>query len=240
MDREPTQRKLPYLKLPRELMSSVFPAVAVMDRMVMLPQGMHKVFDSPTGFSFFPRPLDLQGVLLVNFKDPRALREGVQKVAAQIKNEVAILCRQYMTVNGILQPDLGDFDDLAKLLNVRKNYFKQYQGEIFARSVKLTPKIVSGPAQLGKRSKVVLEVQNESEGALGIVSVQVNAPSDALEAPVVEYLDFSPGKEQTQTIEFEVCPRAPRYCPLAVLFVPSETFQTYTPFPIPLTLDVVE
>lgn len=226
-----------YLKLSRQLMTSVFPAVAVMDRMVMLPQGIHKAFDSPSGFSFFPRPLDLQGVLLVNFDDQRAIREGVQQVAAQMKTEVAKLCRQYMSVNTLPQPD---FDDLARLLNIDKNYFEQYQDEIFERSVKLTPKIVSGPAQRAQRSQVVLEIQNESDDELGIVCVQVKAPSDALPAPVVEYLDFSAGKEQTQKIQFEICPRAPRFCPLAVLFMPSDTLQTYTPFPIPLTLDVVE
>lgn len=226
-----------YLKLSRQLMTSVFPAVAVMDRMVMLPQGIHKAFDSPSGFSFFPRPLDLQGVLLVDFDDQRAIREGVQQVAAQVETEVTKLCRQYMSVNMLPQPD---FDDLAKLLNIDRNYFEQYQDDIFARSVKLTPKIVSGPAQRAIRSQVVLEIQNESEDELGVVCVQVKAPADALTAPVVEYLDFSAGKEQTQKIQFEVCPRAPRFCPLAILFMPSDTSQTYTPFPIPLTLDVVE
>jgi hypothetical protein len=176
-------------------------------------------------------------VLLVDFDDERAIREGVKQVAAQLKTEVAKLCRRYMAVNELPQ---SDFDDLAKLLNIDKRYFEQHEHEIFVRSVKLTPKIVSGPAQLERPSQVVLEIRNESGGGVGTVCVQVEAPGGALPAPVAIHLDFSAGREQTQRIQFEVCPRAPLYCPLAVLFSLSETFETYTPFPIPVTLDVAE
>jgi hypothetical protein len=224
------------LRIARDSIASLFPAVALMDRMVLLPQGIYEAFDKSRRFSYFPKPLDLQGVLLVDFRDHRAIEEAVRQVGAHLKIEIAKLCRRYMAVNRILQPD---FDDLTKILRIDKRFFEQYQSEIYTPPVKLIPKVVSDPVQLAKRSQVVLEIQNESEVAVGRVRVQVRAPSGTLTAPVAEYLDFSAGNKQIQTIRFEVIPSMTPYCPLEVLFVPDELGQMYTTFPIPVVLEVV-
>jgi hypothetical protein len=226
------------LKIPRESMTAIFPAVSVMDRMVMLPHLFQQAFDTSRDFSFFPKPLDLQGVLLVDFQDARAIREGVRQVGSQIKAEIAKLCRRYMFVNKY-RTNQPDFSELARMLKIDRGFFEQHQDELFVPSVKLTPKIVSGMARLGKKSKVVLEIQNNSEDVLGKVRVQIRAPADILANPVAEYLDFSAGKAQIQQINFEVKPTA-RYCPLEVLIELDDPNQKYAPFPFPLILDVSE
>jgi hypothetical protein len=229
------------LKLPREKMSALFPAVAVLDRMVMLPQDFQRAFDSSVEVSFFPKPLDLQGVLLVDFKDERAVSEAVRQVGAEIKAEIAKLCRRYMFVNDLTN-ERPDFYELSVMLKVDQRFLEQDHGEIFRHSVKLTPRIVSGPARLLRKSKVILEIQNESEDEIGGVTIQVRAPSDSLKSAISEYMDFSPGKPSTQKIQFEVTPSALPYCPLEVRFLPNEVNLNlkYTPFPIPAILDVVE
>lgn len=223
------------LKLRRSSMSSIFPAIAVMDRMVMLPRGIYDAFD--TTIPFFPKPLDLQGVLLLDFNDRRAIAEAVRQVGAQIKVDVAKLCKRYTFIKRIIQPD---FEELAQLLHIDKGYLARNKTEMFAASVKLTPRIVSGPAQLGRSTLVSLEITNESDDALGEVQTQVKAPGGSLKTPVVrEYLDFSVGQPPVQKIQFEITPRTSPYCPLEVLFEPNEPSQTYTPFPIPIILDVI-
>ena len=238
---EPSDWYRAALKLPREKMSSLFPAVAVLDRMVMLPQEIQGAFDSSRELAFFPRPLDLQGVLLVDFKDERAVREAVRQVGVEIKDEIAKLCRRYMFVNN-LKTERPDFCELAGMLKVDQRFLEHHRQEIFRHSVKLTPRIVSGPARLLRKSKVVLEIQNESEDELREVTVQVRAPSDSLKTAISEYLDFSPGQARIQKIQFEVVPSTCPYCPLEVRFIPNEVNLnlTYTPFPIPAILDVVE
>ena len=226
-----------YLRLAQSSLTSVFPAVAIMDRMVLVPQGIHSAFDYSSEFSFLTKPLDQQGVLLVDFQDSKAIREGIQKVGVQLKAEIAQLCRQHMFVNKILHPDL---DDLARLLKIDKRFLEQYRDQIFVSSVKLIPRIVSGPVLLEKRSRVVLEIHNESEEALERVRVQVRAPAGTLmKASVAEYLDFSVGKANTQKIQFEVFPHARPYCPLEVMFMLDEASQKYVSFPIPVILSVV-
>lgn len=225
------------LKLHPDSVDAVLPAVAVMDRMVMLPQGIREAFDTSREFSFFPRPLDLQGVLMVDFDEPPAIREAVRQVGVQVKSEIEKLCRRYMFVNKILRPD---YDDLARLLKIDKRFFTLFEDELFQPSVVLTPRIINGPARRGQRTQIILEIQKESEDALGIVNVQVRGPSDTLAVPVAEYLDFSAGNSQIQEIQFEIFPNAYPYCPFEVLLVPNDTNKKYTPFPIPLILDVVE
>ncbi|HKO42522.1 MAG TPA: hypothetical protein VJU84_04490 [Pyrinomonadaceae bacterium] len=223
------------LKLRRSSMSSIFPAIAIMDRMVVLPRGIYDAFD--TTIPFFPKPLDLQGVLLLDFNDKRAIAEAIRQVGVQVKDEVAKLCKRYIFIKKVIQPN---FKELAELLKIDKEYLEQNKTEMFAASVKLTPRIVSGPAQLGRSTLVSLEITNESEFELGVVRTQVKAPVGSLKTPVVrEYLDFSIGKPPVQKIQFEVTPRTSPYCPLELLFEPNEPSQIYTPFPIPIILDVM-
>jgi hypothetical protein len=209
--------------------------------MVMLPQEIQGAFDSSLEVLFFPKPLDLQGVLLVDFRDKRAVRDAIRQVGAEIKGEIAKLCRRYMFVNK-LKTEQPDFGELAQVLKVDQRFLEEHHEEMFRHSVKLTPRIISGPARLLRKSKVVLEIQNESEGELGEVTVQVRAPADALKTAISEYLDFSPGQASVQRIQFEISPGTCPYCPLEVVFVPNEVnlSLTYTPFPIPAILDVVE
>ena len=224
-----------FLKILRDSMSSVFPAVAIMDRMVMVPQGIHEAFDKSREFSWFLKPLELGGVLLVDFQNPESVLDGARQIGMRLKEEIGKLCARHMLARKIPR---RDFDDLATLLNVNKKYLEQHQEEIFVSAVKLTPRIVSGPAPLESSSRVILEIQNESKNVLERVHVRVRAPFGVLKAPVVETLDFHVGEAGTRRIQFEVVPKASPYCPLEVFFALSEMNHVYSPFPIPVILDV--
>jgi hypothetical protein len=224
-----------FLKIFQDSLSSAFPAVAIMDRMVMVPQGIHDAFDKSREFSWFFKPLVSGGVLLVDFRDPESVREGSRQVGIFLKTEISKLCARHMLARRIPRQD---FNDLATLLNINKKYLEQNQAEILVPAVKLTPRIVSGTAYLEKSSRVTIEIQNESEKVMERVRVQVRAPFGALKAPVIETLDFPLGEEGTRRIEFEIFPKAVPYCPLEIFFSLNETRREYSPFPIPVILDV--
>jgi hypothetical protein len=222
--------------LRKELLDSVLPAVAVMGRMVMLPQRIQDALDCPMGFTCFPKPLDVQGVVLVDFRDAKSKLSAVQQVEEQLSSDIVRLCRRYMSVNKIHQPE---FDEtLAEMIGADRDYLESHRDEILTVSVELEPKVVSGPVRLGQRSRVEIEIRKPPEKALGPVRVQVAGPLDAMPAPFVAELNFSAEGEAAQRIEFEVTAQAPPFCPLEVIFEPGEVADACPPFPIPVILDV--
>jgi hypothetical protein len=223
------------LKIFHDSMTSVFPAVAIMGRLVMVPTNIHEAFEESRDFPWFLTPLDLRGVALVDFQYPDLISEGVRQVSGQLKTEVVKLCRRYMLARRILKPD---FKHLAKLLEIDELYLGQHQNEMRDPVTRLTPKIVSGPAQLGRKSLVVLEIRDESEREVERVHVQIRGPYNTLKHPVAETLDFSVAGGRVRRLQFEVFPKASPYCPLEVLFDVDETAQMYGAFPIPMILDV--
>jgi hypothetical protein len=226
----------PYLlELFEDSMTSVFPAVAVMNRMVMMPHDVGDAFEKSRIFPWFVKPRDLGGVVLTDFRHPESVVEGIREVALQLKADVVRLCRRHMLARKIKTPD---FLELALLLGINSRYLQLYEADIAAPRAELSSRIVSGPVRKGTSSSVVLEVQCGSEAPLGPVLVKVNAPSGTLKSPVAAMLDFTGGKQARQ-IEFKVIPKAQPYCPIEVLFTLDESVAPAAPFPLPLVLDVL-
>jgi len=224
-----------FLRLSDELKTGVFPAVAIMDRMVMVPKGIHRAIDAPTDFSYLFRPLDLQGVLLVDFEDEEAIRRAILRVGGQIGAEIVSLGLRHMSVQGALTPDL---EDLSQLLNVHLDFLQELRREILRPLPHLMPRVTSEPVRLLRGSQVTLEIRNDSGYALGTVRVQIRAPRRVMEAPLVRHLDFSSERTAHRIIEFEVVPQTIPYCPLEVLVLLDDT--THDPMPpIPLILKVL-
>jgi hypothetical protein len=223
------------LRVLRKSIVSMFPAVAVMDRLVMAPKGIHDALTAEN-FTWMLKPLEMGGVLLVDFEEPNSVGDGARQVGIRLGIEIAKLCRRHMLMNRSLSPN---FETLSKLLKIDKKYFEKHREEILESMVKLRPEIVSGPARVGKQSGVIVDIHNESKKDLEDVRVQVRAPKGALAAPVVNTLNFRASGEVAQKIQFEILPAAVPYCPLEVRFEISETSQFYAPFSAPLILDVI-
>lgn len=224
-----------FLRLRRDLRTKVFPSVAIMSRMVMVPNVVHQAFDVPADFAYLFRPLDLQGVDLTDFGDTDAIQRAVVRVAAQIRKEIVSIGRRHMSLQGTQSPDV---EELARLLGVDEDFVEELRHEIVRPTPRLIPKVTSKPVRLNSVSQVMLEIRNESENALGAVRVQIRAPWRVMRAPLAQYLDFGPGKAMHQTIEFEVVPKTTPYCPLEVLFLLDDATHDIAP-PVPLILDVI-
>jgi hypothetical protein len=224
-----------FIRLGDQLRTKVFPSVAVMDRMVMVPYGIHDAFDAPTGFSYLFRPLDLHGVLLVDFDNKKAIADAVAMVATQLGREIVTIGRRHMYVRKIRNPDLVD---LGELLHVAGDFLGRFKAEIVKPVPKLALNVTGQPVRLEAWSQVALEVRNESDYELETVRAQIRGPRNVMRGPFAQYLDFSSGDAEHQTLRFEVRAQAAPFCPLEVLFLSDEAAQGFT-FPIPLILDVV-
>jgi hypothetical protein len=222
------------LRLHTKAVPAVFPALAIMDRMVMVPKGIHDAL-SAENFLWILKPLEMGGVLLVDFHDEDSVREAARQVGIYLRAEIANLCRRQMLIHKSSGPNFGI---LSKLLKIEGSYFEKHQKEVTASMVRLTPSIISGPARLRKPSRVTIEIRNESEKRLEHVRVEVRAPKNAMKVPVVRTLEFPPAGGAAAKIEFEISPRATPYCPLEVLFEVTEMSPWYAPPSAPLILDV--
>jgi hypothetical protein len=228
-------RNEPYLlELLQDAMTSIFPAVAIMNRMVLLPYGVGDAFEKTRVFPWFVKPRDLGGVVLADFRHSDSVADAIRQVGVQLKSDIAKLCKRHMLFRKILTPD---FHELQQLLGVNLRYLELNRADLAAPSANLRSRIVSGAVRIGRTSKVVLEVHYESGAPSGIVIVKVNAPSGTLKAPVAATLDLSSGNG-SRRIEFDVTPKTGPYCPLEVLYSIDETQAASAPFPLPLVLDV--
>jgi hypothetical protein len=128
------------LELFQQSMTSLFPAVAIMNRMVMLPHNVGSAFERSRVFPWFVKPRDLDGAVLTDFRHGDAVAEGIRQVGAQLKSDIAKLCKRHMLMRKIKTPD---FTDLGLLLDVHPKYLELHRSDILAPAVNLTARVVS-------------------------------------------------------------------------------------------------
>ncbi|MBY5904168.1 hypothetical protein HFO88_28090 [Rhizobium leguminosarum] len=213
-------------------MAALFPAVAIMGRIVMLSEEFHRKLDvHPRTFLSMARPLDLGGVELVDFCDSRSLRHAVSRVSAQLKWEWKNLCHRQMGIRGLFAPD---YDELSRLLNVDAVILEANAEP--TPEVRLEAAVVNGEAVEGATSLIALEVRNVGSRALKAIRVRVRAPDGALASPVSIIADLVP--PQPIRIELELTPRVAPCCPLEVFIDHGRDPWEVPSYPIPVLVEV--
>jgi hypothetical protein len=223
------------LELLQSSMSSVFPAVAIMNRMMMMPYGVGDAFGKSRMFPWFVKPRDLEGVVLTDFQHPDSLEQAIRQVDVQLRTDIAKLCKRHMLLRRIATPD---FVELSHLLKISTDYLESHRPEFTAPWAGLTCEIVSASARVGIESEVALEVRYASPEPLGLVSVRVSAPHGVMEDTFKASLLFAGGKTERRELRLRVKPKAAPYCPLEVQFTMDETQPLAAPSSYPLLLDV--
>lgn len=224
-----------FLRISGDNLNAIFPAVAINDRMVMVPGGFHDAFDGSTALPFFLRPLDLQGVALVDFAQSEFLRQEIQQIGQYIEREIVQLCARHAQARKIQRPDFGQ---LSELLKLDLAYLEQHQEKIMASLIRMTLVVRSDPVTLGSKSRVVIEISEGTGNSLKRVRVQVKGPKGAIREPVASILDFSRANDPLQMLTFDVVAKAAPYCPLELRFESDRSTEAYAAFPIPVILDV--
>jgi hypothetical protein len=223
-------------------MTSLFPAVAIMERIVMLPEEFYQNTDvHPRTFLSLPRPLNFSGVELVDYHDKGTIKHAVSRVAAQFKQEWKNLCHRHMGIHGLFKPN---FEELSRLLHVDSLLLES--SSLFSSDVNLKVSVVEGQAVEGTLSHVVLEISNkeEEEGgnkkggrALKNIRIRVRAPSGALASPVSEMCDLLP--PEPARLELKLTPKTAPICPLEVFIDMGDDPSAIPSFPIPVHVEVL-
>jgi hypothetical protein len=215
-------------------MPSLFPAVALLDRIVMLPEEIHAGLRAhPRTLLSLARPLEIGGVDLVDYSTESGRTQSVQRVAKQIKLELRSLCYRHMAVHGLYTPD---FEELGRLLNVDSLMLES--GDLFLPDVQLEVSVEKSRALVGAPSTVVLAIRNVGGRPLRNVRVRVRAPHNALTMPVSEILDIIP--PNTARLEVGLCPVIAPYCPLELLFSHGDDPTLIPSMPIPVSIEVAD
>jgi hypothetical protein len=200
-----------YLALPQAGLSALFPAVAMLGRMVLLPEVIRSGLDKhPRTFDWCPRPLEACGVLLVDFTDEGAVEGAIVSVASRLKRELKRICHFHTMTHpfGIKQPD---FHALGTLLHVHVPFLKALDLEMPVEQLpKLTLKTRS--VVLKEPSELVFELANVSSKTLQHVRVRLKAPGRSLDGALSEFRDLAP--EDVALLTFRVIPAATPYLPL--------------------------
>ncbi|MBV8818768.1 MAG: hypothetical protein JO022_10465, partial [Acidobacteriaceae bacterium] len=161
------------LELLQSAMPSVFPAVAIMNRMMMMPYAVGDAFEKTRVFPWFVKPRDLEGLVLTDFQHADSVEDAVRQVDIQLRADIAKLSKRHALLRKIEAPD---FVELGQLLKISTDYLEAHREQLAAPWARLTCEIASAAVRVGVESEVVLRVRYESNEPLGLVFVRVNAP----------------------------------------------------------------
>jgi hypothetical protein len=214
-------------------MTALFPAVAIMDRIVMLPEEFHtRLSAHPRTFLSMARPLELGGIELVEYQAAGALKQAVQRVAAQLRREWRGLCHRQMAIRQLFKPD---FEELSRLLKVDFGILES--NKLFSPDISLGASVVAGKAIEGTLSHITLELRNSGDRALRNVHVRVKAPIGTLVSPFSKMVDLLP--PQAASIEIELTPSIAPCCPLEVFVDYEDEPLDMQSVQIPVLVDVL-
>jgi hypothetical protein len=198
----------------------IFPAVAVMGRMILVPQAMNTILQSNSDLRIQLKPCGSTGSPFANFDNDDEIRSMIQEAAKKLKLEVAQFCATQMLMRRLARPD---FTDVVKQLEVSDAYLKHYEHDLISPLARSDLKILGAPVPAGRSSRVVLEMSNDSDVTLRGIRVEIRGPSSSMRAPATRHLDLSP--HQKSLIEFEIKPATYPFCPLEISLAVDEVIE---------------
>lgn len=224
------------ITLKEEQIKSIFPGVAIMNRMILLPSGVDVIFNDlhKDDFNFLFKPIDLQGVSLIDLEDSLRLKNILNEIKKLLDTEIAKYCNRYIELKKSPKPD---YDELSDLLDVKKNYLQKLEPEILVSHLKITPSTSNKKIPLGKETTIKVDFLKETEISIDEVYIEIRAPFSVLKEKVIKKsLQFLSNSKESQSVEFEVTPTAYPFCPLEIRFNFNEIKYGNNPIPFPKSL----
>jgi hypothetical protein len=162
----------------------LFPAVAIRERMVMVPKDLEKdLTDSPELSPLF-LPLETGGVVEVDFDDASALDKACARVGEMLRAEIVQEVRAYHSYHKVEDIDLSQ---MAKDLGVDRNFILDgLRVEAKEKSVytQLACSLDHDTLPLKYWTKVGLSIRNDSEEALADLEVRISGPAQIRPAKI--------------------------------------------------------
>jgi hypothetical protein len=237
------------ITLKENQVKAMFPALSLMNRMVLLPEGIDELFNDlhKDNFNFLFKPLDLEGISLIDFENRIRVSNMLTHLKNKLELEIAKYCNRYMELKNSPYPD---YNVLSKLLNVKERYLtglekiilnQKSNSESLINYIKITPKVLNDSVKYKETSTVRLEFNKETEIPIDEVYIEIRAPFQTIENNIVKTsMKFSLETSETKIIEFPLTAQAKPFCPIEVRFRFNELVfgNNPIPFPIPLIINV--
>ncbi len=193
-------------------MDSFFPAVAVRERMVLVPAELGRAWHRRSGSTIPFYPLQMGGALEVEFQDDEDLRASVREVSRGIKADLLQEVRAYTSFRA--QEDI-DLVRMAEDQNVDLGFLRQVletAGEQLAFYGQLNAELEPKSLPLGRWTKVELTLENKSSSDLTRLELHLEGPVAV--RPTEIRVDLPPGA--TQAIPLSLKPEDTGEFPLEV------------------------
>ena len=154
----------------------LFPAIAVDDRMVLVPETLVSSLTASQDIMLF-RPLEAGGLCEVDFRQPELLEKMIEKVGDLLRAEAVEMVRRYITYNSGANQDLQQiaaklgFEDVQFLEDAMKRSANQqtFYGQ-------LTCTFSDIVIALKQWTRVVVTITNSSDVSLTGLFVEFNGP----------------------------------------------------------------
>jgi hypothetical protein len=157
------------------------PALAIRDRMVLVPKGQNETLES-MGPNEPIRPPLQRGVIEVDFEDPTELRRAFTAIGKELREELRNELRAYQSFH---LSEQSDFDTVSARLGVPPSLLRRAireqsdAKELIYKQLRCTVE----PTTIVKdvQTRLSLRIDNPSELNLGKLRVQVRGPSNGME-----------------------------------------------------------
>ncbi len=232
---------LKYLELYNDKLVSIFPSVAILNRMVILPKSISELFAKEKfrdpKFDYLIKPFELQGVKLIdfNYRNPEDIKDHFVDIHHQLKNEIKQYFARYYQQIAVPRPNLGK---LFELLDIDRSYYLLNQKEFDTQNINFIIETDSSSLKKDRKSKVRLKIINRCTGIeLNTIHLELKGPSECLAEPISKNIVFDE-TDASCHIEFDIKPITGPYLPIELKFTPAEATQNINFFPIPYILNV--
>ncbi len=192
-----------------------FPALAIRDRMVLMPRGQGKLLEKVGS----EKEVEVQyNMHEVNFSDDAALDEAIRLIAQELQQEVRHEVRAYSSfIQGVINVKQAAADlQLPPALLTRA--FKEETDAIAAMYQLLSCELGQKTLLQGRWTKTVLVVRNESDKEFREVMVKIAGPVELLPRNIKVDLPA----HSTVPIDVSVRPPDPGDFPLEIAFALQE------------------
>jgi hypothetical protein len=157
------------------------PALAIRDRMVLVPKGQNETLDAMGAKVPVPPPLE-RAVIEVDFNDPAELERAFVTIGTELRRE---LRHELLAYQSYHLSDESEFDTVSALLGVPPSLLRHaLREESDARELIYRQlRCILDPATVVKdvQTRLSLRIDNPSDIDLGRLRVQVRGPSSGLE-----------------------------------------------------------
>lgn len=165
----------------RDGLSLFLPALAIRDRMVLVPSGQNETLESMGPNEPAPPPLQ-RGVIEVDFQNPKELERAFATIGKELRRELRQELQAYQSFQ---LSDQVDFDAVSAHLGVPPSLLRHaIREEHKARELIYNQlRCTAEPAAVVKnvQTRVSLRIDNPSDVDLGQLRVQLRGPSSGIE-----------------------------------------------------------